>query len=70
MNIPIHTNANVTKEIILDNIQTEREDTQKWATNNLVKQITRSAQNNHSAPECLKTSLNNDTNNFIPPNIK
>ena len=40
VNIPSRTNANFTEDMIFNNLQNEREDTEKWARNNVVNQST------------------------------
>ena len=51
------------------NIQTEREEIEQWDTNNVVNQITQSAQSNHSASEFLKRYLNTYIKKRILPNV-
>ena len=40
MNTPSRTNANVTKDMIFNNLQIEMEDTEQWDRNNVVNQST------------------------------
>ena len=69
VNIPSHTNVNITKDMIFNNIQIESNDTEQWDKNKVVNQSTQLAQNNHISSECFKCSLNDDMKKHILPNV-
>ena len=69
VNIISHTNVNITKDMIFNNLQTESIDTEQWDKNNVVNQSTQFAQNNHNSSECFKRSLNDDMKKHILTNV-